>query len=238
MDIIITAPHTFCPRDAVSRLCDTRAAAAAELIEKRLVQTLPAERLPFFAPGAIDKYVSPPARATSRFSITLALSNRLRADIDLNRPPAEYTEWRTALNARIVASQTAGRRVLVFDIHSFPDDPDVWEKGVEHAPLIVSLDFPGIHNDVSLPAGVKLLQASLANDIIVRALLHGADAFLWEFNENPAALSDAQILAFADWLAAYARRWYAPFTELQREQSFVRYFARQSADAAKAIVEE
>ena len=183
MDIIITAPHSDCIRGIQGRMCDLRAEYAATRIEAYMRKRLPTAH------------------------ISVAYADVVRADIDLNRAPARYTEWRQKILESIDASVAVDRKVLVLDIHSFPDTSKSFgymEDGT--VPAVVLLDFPGIHSNYVPPPSVRVLEASLANDIIVTSLMSGADAFLWEFNENPLRSTDQVIDSIAESMLTYVLR--------------------------------
>jgi len=183
MDIIITAPHSGCIRGSQGRMCDLRAEYAATRIGEYMQKRLPTAH------------------------ISVAYSDVVRADIDLNRAPARYTKWRQQILESIDASVAVDRKVLVLDIHSFPDTSKSFgymEDGT--VPSVVLLDFPGIRSNYEPPPFVRVLEASLANDIIVTSLLSGADAFLWEFNENPMRSTNQVIDTVAESMQTYALR--------------------------------
>lgn len=183
MDIIIVAPHSRCIIGASVRTCDLRAGDAAQLIYAYL-----SERL-----------------AKDIFNILLTLSDTIRQELDMNRAVARNSAWRKEIQRRVAQSVAAGRYALVLDIHSFPDD--VVQFGLDErsdkSPAVVLLDFYGVHNLQELPAIVKPLQATRVNDIITTALDSGADAFLWEFNENRARFSDSIVIEVAEYMHQY-----------------------------------
>jgi hypothetical protein len=183
--VIITVPHGKCPSQSPVRLCDERADEAANA----LAALLPAASL----------YRA----ATYRFQG------------DLNRPETRNSEWRRTIQAQVEHEVAAGKRVVLFDMHSFPDDSDSF--GVvtrDHVvPQLVLLDEPSLPHAalarrIAQSTSVRLLSvltASQINDITVQARAVGhVDAMLWEFNESSARLSHEQIVEVVRVLADYA----------------------------------
>ena len=194
--VIITVPHDKCDGqdDAVgadARICDTRAREAANALLAALQQH-----------GIVDA------------SIYHAMSFRAPG-ADLNRPETRKTPWRIAIETDVVDSVRAGKRVVLFDMHSFPNTPSSFGTlPLAHnaVPQLVLLDDANLsHVDgalrrVTRQTSVRLVTAHVGgdNDIVNTARVAGADAALWEFNESPEALSHAQIVEIANALAVYA----------------------------------
>lgn len=198
--VIITVPHDKCDDGADDtinasvgvRICDTRAREAANALLAALHDA-----------GVRDA------------SIYHASSFRAPG-ADLNRPETRKTAWRIAIQTDVVDSLREGKRVVLFDMHSFPNEPSSFGTlPLAHnaVPQLVLLDDANLsHVDTALrriarQTSVRLLAAHVGgdNDIVNTARATGADASLWEFNESSDALSHAQIVEIANALAAYAR---------------------------------
>jgi len=203
MDVFITVPHAFCP-DADVRLCDLRAREAANALYDALKRlTLPAMNVRFFA------------------------AQTLREDGDLNREETRKWQWRVAIQNAIEASRMAGHKVVLFDMHSFPDDAENFRKRADEArgPKVVLLDqweqlagrggVRWLHRDmvqrVEEESGVRvrIIGSGFENDITRQAnrpLPAGAsdaDVMLWEFNEDDTRLSTNELQRVARALANY-----------------------------------
>lgn len=171
MDVVITVPHA----SRAGRTCGRRAAYAAQRIETYLGTHMRMASITLLLPTAEAKQ---------------------RSAVDLNRAAARCTDWRQRVQALVGSAVARRRRVLLLDVHSFADSADEFGR-CGAVPAAVLLDVPGAH-DFLPPAGVVALQASLVNDIVVCALRAGADAFLWQFNENARRSTDALIDAVAE----------------------------------------
>jgi hypothetical protein len=185
--IIITVPHGKCRDNTLVRQCDERANEAADALAALL-----------------------PSAAVYR-------APTYRSEGDLNRPTTRNTEWRRAIQTDVADAHARGQRVVLFDIHSFPNSSKSF--GVlpleNLVPQLVLLD-----NDASFPhanlarligsaTSVRLVLAHVgadSNDIVSQAHAAGADAMLWEFNEDATWLSHEQIVQVARVLADYAAK--------------------------------
>lgn len=188
-DVIVTAPHALCLGDVNKRrTCDIRARGAAQQIAAYLRQQLPA----------------------NEYRVTLDLGDTQRAAGDLNRAVTRHWPWRERVQARIDDSLRAGRRTIVLDIHSFPNIADSFgiDKRTGRVPKIVLLDYGLDHRALydAMPTTVVPYEAAAYNDITGEARKAGADAMLWEFNEDGTALSDNEIGDIADFLLRYVER--------------------------------
>lgn len=219
MDVFITVPHAFCP-DADVRLCDLRAReAAAALFDALKNLALPFVNVRSFA------------------------AQTLREDGDLNREEMRRWPWRVAIQDAIEASRMARRKVVLFDMHSFPDDAENFRKRADETrgPKVVLLDqweqttsgrVKWLHRDmvprVEEESGVRvrIIGSGFENDITRQANrpLPGvddasdADVMLWEFNEDATRLSAAEIKRVAGALANYvAGKSRLPATEINKQ---------------------
>jgi hypothetical protein len=190
MDVIVTVPHGLCPHHRF-RTCDTRASEVATALFEALLQRLPPEVL-----------------------VHIFRANQAREVGDLNRPSTRHLEWRREIQNTVEHSIALGRRVLLFDVHSFPDECESFCKALatHEIPQVVLLDEPGaphhaLANEVTRAADLLrfgLLQASNINDISVQARAAGAEAMLWEFNESKHALDVAAAARVISVLTDYA----------------------------------
>jgi len=184
--VIITVPHGKCPRGSVVRQCDERA--------NEVALTLAA-----FLPEA---------------SVYWAPSYRVEGD--LNRPETRQWGWRREIQAEVERQVAGGNRVVLFDIHSFPDTSTSFgvlpPSGA--VPQLVILDQPSMPHtalarQITSTTSVSLLAvlvASEINDITTQARAAGnVDAMLWEFNESSTRITHDQIGEVARVFADYAR---------------------------------
>jgi len=184
MDVIVTAPHSRCTAAAHEHWCDSRALAIASALADFLQRTLPAA-----------------------YRISLYTSHHRRELLDDNRPASRGSEWRVKIQQRVDFALAAGRRALVLDVHSYPDEQASF--GVDaggHVPPLVRLALQAPHVSLlqsRLPF-LTVLAASRDNDIVARAADAGAVGLLLEFNESKHALSPALVEKTFAALAAYA----------------------------------
>lgn len=190
MEIIITIPHGFCPERRF-RMCDNRASEAATMLSRALRDRLP-----------------------RNIQIRVFYSNSPRSFGDLNRSVTRDTPWRRRVQFHVERAVREGSKVILFDMHSFPNSCDSFCKSQRDTPpqvvLLDSAGFPhrklveSIRNSNAVER-ISLLQGSTINDIteMARAVSDNVDTMLWEFNENRSALSDQEITSVVLILAEY-----------------------------------
>lgn len=213
MEVFITVPHAYCPESEV-RLCDLAALKAANALRKALMD----------------------ANLPSDVIIHFHRPETLRETGDLNRRETRKWPWRRAIQRKVKAARRARKKVILFDMHSFPDDAEDFKRDIhEHpGPKVVLLDTLTLFQQPTMEVGwthremvrrveaesgvdVRIIAASDKNDITVRArrILPDApqasntDTMLWEFNEDSTRLTTAELERVALALANYVRRRYS-----------------------------
>jgi predicted N-formylglutamate amidohydrolase len=187
LTVIVTAPHSVC-YSRVNRDCDRRALEAARII--------------------VDHFRSMALPANVHFYE----STYPRARVDLNRIEGALTDWTQAFERDVRSAVASGRRVVLLDIHSFPDDSEHF-RGIDGAsPELTLLDVePSPH--AQLLANIKRaadfehvhrFEASRVDYLLYRALeLNAVDALLFEFNEDETKTPVQKINAVAHVLMTY-----------------------------------
>jgi hypothetical protein len=125
--------------------------------------------------------------ALPQFTISLYTSEHRREYLDDNRVQSRNSEWRRAIQTRIDNALAARKRVLVLDIHSYPDSADsfgVDADGDIPPVVLLALNVPNVTLLQNKLPFLTVLPASRVNDIIVQADDAGAIALLLEFNER------------------------------------------------------
>jgi hypothetical protein len=175
MDVIITVPHSACVPQAAQRTCDVRARSAAQIIHTRLA------RLP--APA---------------YRVSIAYANSFRFKGDLNRRVTRGWAWRKHVQSMVEHGIKRRRKVMLFDIHSFPNTKKSFglDRRTGDVPHVVLLDYMHRHENIGLPSTL-VMQASKANDIVVQTIEAGGDALLLEFNEDKTHTPDRYVAAVA-----------------------------------------
>lgn len=171
---VITTPHSKCP-SASERLCDMRASNVAHIIHNILISK-----------GYQSEIHEAPV---------------FRNTLDLNRPISQNNPWRKNIQSRISYLQNRHDNVILLDIHSFPHGTNAFQ--IQNEPKIVLLNRAGKNTAIvdklkNTISSVYTIPASDLNDIIIQADKLGANAMLWEFNENPNYLKDDEIRKFTD----------------------------------------
>jgi hypothetical protein len=187
LTVIVTAPHSLC-RSTEVRDCDRVALEAAGIIVQHFRRMDLAANIHFY-PSTI-----------------------MRREFDLNRVEGAETEWTQKVEADIKQSVKSGKRVVLLDIHSFPDQSADFIGDDRVSPELTLLDvYPSPHmqllRDIAKTTGfqhIHLFEASRVDYLLFMALRNGArDAMLFEFNENREKISHEQINAMAHVLMVY-----------------------------------
>ena len=189
MEVFITVPHGYCPEEEF-RVCDTRASFVGTVLTEEMRRLFG------------DKVV-----------IRTFYANKPRSYGDLNRPEMRNTKWRREIQTKVEQAVAKKLKVLLYDIHSFPDDSTSFRtNSVQKSPQVVLLE--GETKPSKLPKKIEsetsvdlvtVLRASLINDITVQSRIAGAEAMLWEFNESAERLTDEQVREVAVIMAKYAQ---------------------------------
>lgn len=200
MEVFVTVPHGVCPSETVRR-CDFRASSVARLLSDELLRVF----------------------RNTAVRIRVFYANSARELGDLNRRSMRNSVWRTSIQNAVIEALQAGKKVLLFDVHSFPNTRTSFSASLDtKTPQIVYLEHGFQGAEISLIPSkirrettvdfVRVLGASAINDITVQARKAGAEAQLWEFNESKTRLTDNQVTEVVRVLANYAVKQYEKIT--------------------------
>jgi hypothetical protein len=181
--VVVTAPHSKCPKKSKKRECDTVSGEAAD---------------------TLVKYLQINSIKTKLFKADI-----LRKECDLNRFPCRTKSFRPDLT-RFVENNKNKYKIVVLDIHSFPN---IYKSfSYNHVMYILDDNKKFAHYSTSLNKYIKKMeyQSTLIrgkygeNDIVVEMESQKVDAMLIEFNEQWFGVVGKRLCSFiVSWITKY-----------------------------------